>query len=95
MEDQEKFSTRVPPRVGPTRDPEAGDGGPDRIAFARSAGLGKMVVRIERVAGITRAAPAPMTARAATSAPVEPETAARTEPAANTTSPVGSARWRP
>ena len=50
---------------------------------------------IDRVAGMTNAAPRPMTARVAISVEASPESAAATEPAPKMASPTISARRRP
>ena len=64
------------------------------IAPARSL-AGNTAVRIDRVAGMTNAAPTPITARAAISVEESPESAAQADPAAKTTRPAISARRRP
>ena len=54
-----------------------------------------MFVMIDNVDGMISAPPMPMLARAAISMPTEPENAAQAEPAANTTRPARSVRFRP
>ena len=55
----------------------------------------KTFIRTARVAGITKAAPRPITARKVISSPGEPENAASAEPMPNTTSPPSSTFLRP
>ena len=54
-----------------------------------------MVVMIDSVAGITSAAPMPMTARPAITCPASEARPATSDPDPNTTSPASSARLRP
>ena len=64
------------------------------MAFARSWG-GKTWVRIDSVAGMTNAAPTPITARHAMTAPALVANVATAEPAPNTTRPKFRAPFRP
>ena len=64
------------------------------MACGRSAG-GNTELRIDRVAGITKAAPTPITARHPIRAPAEPASAAPAEPTAYSTSPPTRAWRRP
>ena len=64
------------------------------IARVRSAPL-KMLVVIERVAGMISAPPTPISARAAMSRLAEPDQAAQSEPAPKRSRPAVSARLRP
>ncbi len=65
------------------------------IARARSFGSVKMLVMIDKVAGMTKAAPRPMTERAPMSWPEDPEIAARPDATAKMTRPSCSAPRRP
>ncbi len=64
------------------------------IAPARSL-AGNTAVRIDSVAGMTKAAPTPISARAAIRVDESPDSAAQAEPEAKTTSPSSRARRRP
>ncbi len=64
------------------------------MALARSL-AGNTAVRIDSVAGITNAAPTPITARAAISVAESPDTAAHADPAAKMTRPASRALRRP
>ena len=65
------------------------------IAFWRSTGSVNTLVMIESVAGKISAAPIPVTARMAMSAPAESTSADAAHPTPNTTSPRASIRRRP
>ena len=64
------------------------------IAPGRSR-AGNTAVMIDKVAGMTNAAPMPITARAAISVEESPESADHADPAAKTARPAISARRRP
>ena len=64
------------------------------IALARSR-VGKTLVRIESVDGMTNAAPTPMIARAAITWPEVSASAPNSEPSPNTTRPSWRAPLRP
>jgi hypothetical protein len=93
-EDHEKWSSSRPPSVGPatTAMPAIADQIP--IAAGRSAGANTSE-RIDSVAGMTSAAPTPITARKAINSAAEPASAAAAEPAPNSTSPSMRPRRRP
>ena len=87
-------SSSAPDTIGPIAPPAPANPAHTAMARERSSG-GKIVVMIESVAGITNAAPMPMTARPAITwfAPVAiPATMA---PSPNTTRPLSNARLRP
>ena len=71
MEPYQKCSSRAPPTTGPkaTAIPDVAPQIPN--AFCRSAWSGKMLVRMARLAGKTKAAATPMRARAVIRVPVE------------------------
>jgi hypothetical protein len=94
---------RAPPEV--LEQPAAGDR-PDgdaepatpaqaAMAWARSLGSVNRFVMIDRVAGMTKAAPTPMRARAAISSPTLPDRAPATEAMPNRAIPAVSDRRRP
>ncbi len=65
------------------------------MAFCRSVGSVKTLVRIDSVAGNTKAAPSPMTARVAVSWPADPARADSPEPAAKIQRPTVRVPRRP
>ena len=90
----QKCSSSQPPVSGPTAPPTPAKAAQIPMARARSCGL-KTLARIESVAGMTRAAAAPMSARQAMICAGLLANAARPDPAPNTSSPVVSAPLRP
>ena len=94
-DDQPKLRISAPPRMGPTAMPSPLTAVQIAIARARSRGLPNTLTRIESVVGMMSAPPTPITARLATSSPVEPDSAAPTEPPRNVTIPATSAGRRP
>src|SRR3954447_23514235 len=67
IEPHEKWLSRSPPQTGPRAMATPATAVHRPIALARSLGSVNTLVRIDSVAGMTRAAPTPMTARAAMS----------------------------
>ena len=92
---QENHRRRSPPATGPSPMPIPAVPAQIAIARCRSRASGKMLVRIDNVAGNTRAAPTPVNARNAISSAVLTASAEAAEAAPNTTSPVASAPRRP
>ena len=95
IEPQAKCSRSHPPSVGPITTPRPATADHMAIALARSAGTVKTLVKMESVAGITAAAPIPITTRQAMSSPGEVDKAASAEPRAKTTRPPARVRCRP
>ena len=95
IDPQAKCSRSQPPSVGPTTTPRPATDDHMAMALARSAGTVKTLVKMERVAGMTAAAPIPITTRLATSSCAEVDIAASTEPRAKTIRPPASVRCRP
>ena len=75
-EPHQKCSSSQPPATGPMAAPAPASPAQTAMARARSCG-GKTLVRIDRVAGITSAAPTPMIPRVTISWPAESAMAAR------------------
>ncbi len=80
--------------MGPITMPTPATADQAAMACGRSFG-GNTAFRMDRVAGITNAAPRPITTRAAISMPVPDANAAATLPSANTASPPTSEVRRP
>ena len=80
IEPQAKCSRSHPPSVGPMTTPRPATDDHRAMALARSAGTVKTLVKMERVAGMTAAAPIPITTRQATSSLAEVAMAATVEP---------------
>ena len=95
IEPQAKWSSRNPPTTGPSATPSPAVAAQMPMAVERSRGSGKIPIRRDSVAGMISAAPAPMTARAATSPSTPPADAAHAEAPPNTASPTRSMRRRP
>ena len=95
IDDQPKCARRAPDSSGPTAAPAPL--APDQMAKAvvRSAGRRKRTETSASVDGVSRAAPTPVRARAATSMTVPRERAATTEQAPNRATPVVKVRLRP
>jgi hypothetical protein len=91
---QSKCSSSQPPVIGPAAIPSPETPAQIAMAFGRSCD-GKMLVRMESVAGMIAAAPRPISPRDAISSVAEPDSAASAEPVAKMTRPVISARLRP
>ena len=87
IDPHQKCSSSQPPVIGPMATPSPATPAQAAMACARSLGSVNRLVMIDRVAGITNAAPTPMRARVAISAPDEPEKAASTEPMPKTAMP--------
>ena len=91
----ENRSSRSPDSTVPIAPPRPAKPAQMLIAFRRSVGSWKTLVRMERVPGMMNAAPTPMAARAAMRCQVsDPNDATKAE-RANTTSPPWSAVLRP
>ena len=91
---QSKDSSSTPPAIGPSTMPSPETAAQAAIALPRSS-AGKMLVMIERVAGMMKAPPTPIRARLAISISELVDSAEATEPVAKTISPNCSARLRP
>ena len=91
----QKCSSSQPPVIGPMATPSPATPAQAAMAWARSLGSVKRLVMIDRVAGITNAAPRPMKARVAISVALLPEKAASTEPRPKMAIPAKSERRRP
>jgi hypothetical protein len=89
IEPQAKCSRSHPPRVGPITTPRPATADHMAMALARSAGTVKTLVKMERVAGMTAAAPIPITTRQQTSWLAEVDMAASAEAVPKTSSPAG------
>ena len=72
IEPHQKRSSRNPPTTGPSATPSPAVAAQMPTAIARSLASSKIVISSDSVAGMTNAAPAPMTARAAISASAPP-----------------------
>ena len=94
IDDQAKLSTSQPPRIGPTTMPMPETADQTAIAFGRSSS-GNTLAMIDRVAGIVRAAPMPMKARAQISWSAVVTNADRTLPTPKIARPARSASRRP
>ena len=95
MEPHQNLDSSRPPAIGPMAIPSPMVPPQVPMALARATGSRKMSLTIERVAGMVRAPPAPMTPRHAISRSTEPEKAAPTDPRAKTVSPMRKNRLRP
>jgi hypothetical protein len=93
-EAHEKSCRSSPPTTGPRPIPTEAVADQIAIALARSS-RGKMLLTVERVAGMIIAPPTPISARSATNWPEFCANAARTLAPPNTTRPSWSARLRP
>ena len=91
---QDTYSASAPPTTGPMASASAETPAQVPIALPRSSG-GKALVMIDRVAGIMKAAPAPWTARPATSRPWSGARPIAALDSANTTTPNRNIRRRP
>ena len=94
IEPHQKFSSNAPLTMPPIATPTPAKPAQITIARGRSAG-GKTCAKIDNVAGITNAAPMPITARAPITALVVLDNAANNDAAPNTTRPPFSASRRP
>jgi hypothetical protein len=94
VEPHQKPSSSPPVRIGPMEAPAPANPAHTAIARGRSCG-GKIDVIIDSVAGITKAAPMPMTARLAITCVASLASPPSSAPRPNTTSPPTSARRRP
>lgn len=83
---QAKWSSSSPPVTGPTTMPIPAVADQTAMARPRSRGPNSATM-IERVAGMTNAAPRPISARNTTSCPVESDRAAAEEARASTARP--------
>ncbi len=90
-----KWRSSSPPVTGPMATARPEKPAHTAIARPRSRGSRKTLVRIDSVAGMISAPPMPMKARLAMSWTVDVDSAADTEPMANTTRPICSAPLRP
>ncbi len=90
----QKCDSSSPPSVGPITMPTPATADQAAIACGRSFG-GKTAFRIDKVAGMTNAAPRPITTRAAISIPVPEASAAAVLPRAKTARPPSSESRRP
>jgi hypothetical protein len=91
---QENHSSRVPVASRPSRALPPATAAQTETARVRAAG-GNVPVMVDSVAGMTRAAPRPMTPRSRISSLADDAVMATAEPAPNTASPASSARRRP
>ncbi len=91
----QKCCSSQPPAMGPTAMPMPETPAQMPMALARSLGSVKVLVRIERVAGMMMAPPTPMSDRVAMSCDAEPAKADNTEPVPKIMSPMLSAFLRP
>ena len=94
IDPHQKWSSRAPLTTPPAATPTPANPAQMAIARGRSFG-GKTWARIDRVAGITNAAPTPISARHAITAPDELDRAAASDASPNTTRPPFSAARRP
>ena len=90
----QKWVSSRPPRVGPITMPTPVTADQAAMAWGRSRG-GNTELMIDSVAGITNAAPRPITTRATISMLVPPANAASVLPGANTVRPPSRERRRP
>ena len=90
----QKCVSSRPPSVGPITMPMPVTADQAAMACGRSFG-GKTAFRIDSVAGMTNAAPRPITTRAPISMPVPDANAAAALPRANTVRPPSSESRRP
>ncbi len=93
-EPHQKCSRSSPPVIGPMAMPRP------TLPAQRPMALGcssrsKTFIRTARVAGMTKAAPKPITARQVTSSPGDPDMAAKAEPTPNRMMPKSSTFLRP
>ena len=93
-EPHQKRWSRAPETTGPIAPPAPANPTQTAMARCRSSG-GKMAVISESVAGITKAAPAPCTARPRMTTVADPASPLITDPVANTARPTRSAPLRP
>ena len=93
-EPHQKCSSRKPEATGPMAAPPPAMPAQTAMALGRSSG-GNTLVRMESVAGMTKAAASPITARAPITAVEESAVAASSVPNRNRTSPACSAPLRP
>ena len=93
-EPHQKRWSRAPETTGPIAAPAPAKPTHTAMARRRSSG-GKMAVISESVAGITKAAPAPCTARPTMTTVADPANPLITDPVANTARPTSSAPLRP
>ena len=94
IEPHQNWPSSQPPRVGPTAGASAPAAAQIPIALGRSAS-GNTLVKTNRVAGSTNAAPRPSSPRAAMSTIAEGEYAHSAEPSPNITRPSMSVLFRP
>ena len=95
IDPHQKCASRMPPMIGPRPMPMPLTPAQIPMARPRSLGLVKMLVMIDRVAGMMNAAPIPMNARDTTSCVTPSESAALVDANANSTSPIINAPLRP
>ena len=93
-EPHQKRWSRAPDTIGPIAAPAPANPTHTAMARWRSSG-GKIAVISDSVAGITKAAPAPCTARPTMTTTAEPAKPLITAPMAKTASPTSSAPLRP
>ncbi len=93
-EPHQKWSSSQPPMIGPSGRPSAEAADITPTALVRSSGANSEG-STDSASGVTRAAPTPMTARAAITVSTSPASAPTTEPARKTPSPAISIRRRP
>ena len=92
---QPRCWTMTPPIKGPTASARPETPAHMPIAWARSLGSGKVLVRIDRVLGIITAAPMPCRHRAAISQSIDGDSAHAIDPRANRPRPPMNALRRP
>lgn len=94
IEPHQKCSRSSPPVIGPIAMPRPTLPAQMPMALGCSS-RSKTFIRTARVAGITKAAPKPITARQAMSSPGDPDMAAKAEPIPKSTMPRSSIFLRP
>ncbi len=72
IDPHQKWSSSTPPTTGPSATPRPAVAAQRPMATARSRGSANTPIRSESVAGMMKAAPAPITARAAMSPSTPP-----------------------
>ncbi len=87
-EPHQKCESRMPPVMGPSPTPRADTPAHTPMAFARSTGLVKTLVMMDRVAGMMQAPPTPIRARVAMSMVGPTAKADRNDPVPNTIRPM-------
>ncbi len=94
-EPHQKCASSRPPTIGPSARPTPEVAAQMPKARCRSRLSGNMFPMMDSVDGLISAAPMPIEARAAISAPIEPARAAQVDPARKNTSPARNVRLRP